>query len=285
MLISGKDEKKCKRKGGKKKKKCEEEGSVSISKKEEKSCRKEENKLASCIADGSYRLDLEEFSFSEELIEGLHKSKQYKTMIKEEIDERKDLIISNFLESNELRAQLQDVIVKFNETSEAQNLMEKLVDAVVVNETDHLESRFNEETARIRESEFEALNLLEQVISKLHGISIKQGGIYGNEKIMDLLEDKYSTPTPVPPPKPQHQAPMNANGKIPPSNSRQTYSRRPGRNLKVTLKSKADTDSKLSELIKTTSTPWMWATSKVTEGRQAGLHFYKLHYSLVWGID
>ena len=192
-INSGKDKKKCKGKGKKKKKKCEEEEevSVSISGKEEKSCRKDEDNLVKCIADGSYILELEEYTFRDQLIEELQESKLYKGMVKDAVDERKDTIISDFLGSSEFESHVQGVIVEFNQTAEAEKLIEESVNVVVANETSHQESRFNDEVAQVKQSEFEVLELLEQLISNLREISIKDGSIYRNEKVMEVLTAKY----------------------------------------------------------------------------------------------
>jgi hypothetical protein len=110
-------------------------------------------------------------------------------MINDAVDTMKDEIIADYLESDDFENHIMGVIEEFNQTAEAQELIQEEMDAVVANETFRLEMKLEEEVRRTKEAEFEALNLLEDLVAKLLDISIMKGGIYRGEVPIDFVAE------------------------------------------------------------------------------------------------
>ena len=200
---SGKNkETSCDSTGKEKKNKCElegsEEGSTSLSDKEEKSCRKEESNLITCITDGTYILNLDDYAMREELIEEFHNSKEYKKMVDEAATAMEDQFIEDYLASEEFEMHMQEIIHHYELELQVQDLTIETVEAAVTKEKEEMERSLNEEVQLAKQARLEAIELVEDMVSKLHNTLIKERGEYRSDhkrKSYRLLDrPNFTTP-------------------------------------------------------------------------------------------
>ena len=164
----------CKKKG-----KCEE---ITLTDKEVKSCKKGEENLVSCIAEGTFLLELEQYSFPQDLITEHHKSTEYKKMIDALEEGVKDDVIENYLVSEELNVHMQEMFKEYNESTEVQQLIESTVNESLANETKQLEEKRDDDISKAKETDVKTLDLIEELVLKLHKVYAEESRTYRSER-------------------------------------------------------------------------------------------------------
>ncbi|KAL5252271.1 hypothetical protein ACHWQZ_G015146 [Mnemiopsis leidyi] len=176
LLTSGKKDKnkdKCKND------KCKEP--LVLSDKELKSCQKGEEKLLTCITDGTFLLDLTQYFFPYDLIEEHHKSTDYKSTMDGLVEDMTDNIIEEYLVSEELNDHLQGIFMEYNDTVEVQQLIESTVNASLANETKKLEEKFNDDISTQKKTDLKALDLIEELVVKLYSVFAERRDKYSSD--------------------------------------------------------------------------------------------------------
>ena len=127
-------------------------------------------------------MELEEYSFPEDLIAEHHKSTEYKNMIDALMEVVKDDVIEDYLVSEELNVHMQDMFNEYNESAEVQQLIESTVNASLANETKEVEEKRDDHIRNAKETDLKTLDLIEELVLKLHKVYTEESRTYRSER-------------------------------------------------------------------------------------------------------
>ena len=127
-------------------------------------------------------MELEEYSFPEDLIAEHHKSTEYKNMIDALEEGVKDEVIEDYLVSEELNVHMQDMFNEYNESAEVQQLIESTVNASLANETKEVEEKRDDDISKAKETDLKTLDLIEELVLKLHKVYSEESRTYRSER-------------------------------------------------------------------------------------------------------
>ena len=127
-------------------------------------------------------MELEQYSFPQDLIAEHHKSTEYKNMIDFLEEGVKDDVIEDYLVSEELNVHMQDMFNEYNESAEVQQLIESTVNASLANETKEVEEKRDDHISKAKETDLKTLDLIEELVLKLHKVYTEERRTYRSER-------------------------------------------------------------------------------------------------------
>ena len=135
------------------------------------------------------------YSFKEDLISEMQKSKDYKKVIESEVQNVSDNIIEDYMNSAEFEKHMKGIIEEFNSTTEAKELVEKTVEDTLLEETKQIETRLENDLIKITDVVYETLTTFQDFAKKLLIRSNEVQGLYRTVKSSDF-DEPYTTTEP-----------------------------------------------------------------------------------------